>query len=239
MSIEAMKQALEALEQLQGGCTDSDDGTVEAITVWCPEVIDALRQAIEQAEQAQPVARILVFKGKGTYPKRGYTVSRTYEELPESTYPDDWEEGQKLYTTPPPSQPKQVEPVSIEIKKAIAVAIAGLSENHTKDVLEVFSTDQLVEILEFTRAYKAERVEEIYKQAWNQLTTPPPRQPEPVIDKSAAIRIATALGWTPPRQPLTDEQIDNIYTGVRAVHHEIDSYVFARAIEAACTKGEV
>lgn len=25
-------------------------------------------------------------------------------------------------------------------------------------------------------------------------------QPEPVIDKSAAIRIATALGWVPPEQ---------------------------------------
>ena len=27
-----------------------------------------------------------------------------------------------------------------------------------------------------------------------------PKHDEPVIDKSAAIRIATALGWTPPRQ---------------------------------------
>jgi len=54
MSIEVMKMALEALEQLQG-CTDSDDGTVEAITVWCPEVIDALRQAIEQAEHVHAV----------------------------------------------------------------------------------------------------------------------------------------------------------------------------------------
>lgn len=33
---------------------------------------------------------------------------------------------------------------------------------------------------------------------------------EPVIDKSAAIRIATSLGWTPKRewQGLTDEEID-------------------------------
>ena len=32
---------------------------------------------------------------------------------------------------------------------------------------------------------------------------------EPVIDKSAAIRIATALGWTPPRTwvGLTDEEV--------------------------------
>lgn len=54
---EVMQMALEVLESLQGGCTDHDDGTVEAITVWCPEVIDALRAALEQPEQqAEPVA---------------------------------------------------------------------------------------------------------------------------------------------------------------------------------------
>lgn len=47
---EALKMALEALEQLQGGCTDHDDGTVEAITVWCPEVIDAIKQALAALE---------------------------------------------------------------------------------------------------------------------------------------------------------------------------------------------
>jgi hypothetical protein len=48
---QAAQQALEALEFLQGGCTDSDDGTVEALTVWCPEVITALKAALEQPEQ--------------------------------------------------------------------------------------------------------------------------------------------------------------------------------------------
>jgi hypothetical protein len=43
---EAARMALEVLEALQGGCTDSDDGTVEAITVHCPEVIAALREAL-------------------------------------------------------------------------------------------------------------------------------------------------------------------------------------------------
>lgn len=43
---EAARMALEVLEALQGGCTDSDDGTVEAITVHCPEVIAALRDAL-------------------------------------------------------------------------------------------------------------------------------------------------------------------------------------------------
>jgi hypothetical protein len=64
----AAQQALEALESLQGGCTDSNDGTVEAITVWCPEVIEALRDALAQqvesmsgvkdslTAQAEPVA---------------------------------------------------------------------------------------------------------------------------------------------------------------------------------------
>ena len=47
--LNACRAAFEALESLQGGCTDSDDGTVEAITVWCPEVIDELRAAIEKA----------------------------------------------------------------------------------------------------------------------------------------------------------------------------------------------
>jgi hypothetical protein len=53
---EAAQQALEVLEALQGGCTDSDDGTVEAITVWCPEIIDDLRAAL--AEPAQEWASI-------------------------------------------------------------------------------------------------------------------------------------------------------------------------------------
>lgn len=33
---------------------------------------------------------------------------------------------------------------------------------------------------------------------------------EPVIDQSAAVRIATVLGWTPPRQPLTQKEVDLI-----------------------------
>jgi hypothetical protein len=31
---------------------------------------------------------------------------------------------------------------------------------------------------------------------------------------------------------LTDEEIDHIYTGVRAVYHDVDSYVFCQAIES-------
>lgn len=52
----AAQQALEILERLHGGCTDSDDGTVEAITIWCPEIIDDLRAAL--AQQAEPVGQL-------------------------------------------------------------------------------------------------------------------------------------------------------------------------------------
>lgn len=50
----AAQQALVALETLQGGCTDHDDGTVEAITVWCPEIIDALRAALADGDNLSP-----------------------------------------------------------------------------------------------------------------------------------------------------------------------------------------
>ena len=62
----ALKLALQVLEQLQGGCTDHDDGTVEAITVWCPEVITAIKEALaeessgtEQPAQPQQEPNIL------------------------------------------------------------------------------------------------------------------------------------------------------------------------------------
>ena len=58
-------------------------------------------------------------------------------------------------------------------------------------------------------------------------TTPP----QNVIDKSAAIRIATALGWTPPRTwvGLTDEEI---WTVLQFRGYNTDTIEIARAIEA-------
>ena len=50
-----MKQALEALENLQGLCTDAEDGLVEAVTIWTPEIITALSERLAQPEQ-EPVA---------------------------------------------------------------------------------------------------------------------------------------------------------------------------------------
>ena len=60
-------------------------------------------------------------------------------------------------------------------------------------------------------------------------------QPEPVIDKSAAIRIATAIGWEPKRKPLTDEELYKVFPAI-ATYTEANKTLYrsiARAIEAA------
>jgi hypothetical protein len=55
MSITVMKQALEALENLQGLCSE-ESGFVEQVTIWTPDAIYALRTAIAEAEKQEPVA---------------------------------------------------------------------------------------------------------------------------------------------------------------------------------------
>ena len=56
-------------------------------------------------------------------------------------------------------------------------------------------------------------------------------QPEPVIDKSAAVRIATALGWEPKRTwvGLTDEEIMDMYNEPRS---DAEMIAFGREVEA-------
>ena len=56
-------------------------------------------------------------------------------------------------------------------------------------------------------------------------------QPEPVIDKSAAIRIATSLGWEPKRTwvGLTDEEIMDMYNEPRS---DAEMIAFGREVEA-------
>lgn len=114
---EAAQQALEALEQLQGGCTDSDDGTVEAITVWCPEVITALRTALAEPEQHDTDCH-----AQGICQRSGYSIGCKPEQEPvawmhkktdllrkETNKPKgaDWDSDHwtPLYTHPPQRKP--------------------------------------------------------------------------------------------------------------------------------------
>ena len=61
------------------------------------------------------------------------------------------------------------------------------------------------------------------------LYTTPPQRTEPVIDQSAAKRIATALGWTPPRTwvGLTDEEFHDLQ-----IENIDDPWANFKAIEA-------
>ncbi len=45
-----MQQALDALQNLQGLCSDADDGFIEEITIWTPEIINALNNRLAQLE---------------------------------------------------------------------------------------------------------------------------------------------------------------------------------------------
>jgi len=49
---EALKLALMVMEELQAGCTDHDYVMVQAIPVWCPDVIYTIKAALAQ----EPVA---------------------------------------------------------------------------------------------------------------------------------------------------------------------------------------
>lgn len=67
-----------------------------------PQVVtEGNASEVRSTDTGEPVARIVRYIGQDPYPGKGYTVARTYAELPENTYPDHWEEGAKLYITPP------------------------------------------------------------------------------------------------------------------------------------------
>jgi hypothetical protein len=87
MSIESMKQALEALENLQGLCSE-ESGFVEQVTIWTPDAIYALRTAIAEAEK--PVAWVNK-DDLGKFDMRVRTNCDYYHTMP-------------LYTTPPAAQ---------------------------------------------------------------------------------------------------------------------------------------
>jgi hypothetical protein len=108
----------EAMEAIVFGRYSNKDAN--AILTEARDVYVSIRERAERAEAEverlraskpepaqEPVARLLTYVGKGTYPKRGYTVARTYEELSEGTYPESWAEGQRLYAAPLSDTAKQ------------------------------------------------------------------------------------------------------------------------------------
>jgi len=79
--------------------------------------------------------------------------------------------------------------------EAITAIKEALAQPEQEPVAYLVLFEGAGKLLEFTKGnyLHGAKIEHI------PLYTSPPQRTEPVIDKSAAIRIATALGWTPPK----------------------------------------
>jgi hypothetical protein len=93
MSIKALKLALEALEAYRPVIVKRHGLTYSV----GDKAITALRQAIEQAEQAQPVAKIRTWHRNGMQHAELMDWGVEIESLPDGEY--------ELHTAPPPRQP--------------------------------------------------------------------------------------------------------------------------------------
>jgi hypothetical protein len=125
---EAAQAALEVLENLQGGCTDSDDGTVEAITVWCPEVCDDLRAALAAQAQGEPVAWLKEWSSVGN----ARTGMRRVDLTPdcETWLANMFPTITPLYAAPQPAakaQGEQPKPRTDVVPGKVRCAVCGFS----------------------------------------------------------------------------------------------------------------
>ena len=208
---QAAQQALEALESLQGGCTDHDDGTVEAITVWCPEVIDALRSALEQ--QAEPVLQTCNCRWDGDVQVQQCTLHEAHVDAIH-----EWAERAKVAER---KLAQQAEPVMLN----------GLTETETNATASVMGlTKQAEPVSELQKRYLES------EKAFQQQAEPVGE----VIDERGEVDyisyvppVGTALYTTPPQrqwQGLTDEEITELR--LKTFDAVATNYENYRAIEA-------
>jgi predicted S18 family serine protease len=128
MTIEAMKQALEALENLQGLCSE-EGNFIEQLTIWTPEAMYALRTAIAEAEKQEPVAWA-VFEGWNAHDL--YLPQEYDEALKMAGYKGDHAEVKPLYTTPPAAQRQWVGLTDQEIIEVLhPLVMADMSDEAT------------------------------------------------------------------------------------------------------------
>lgn len=90
------------------------------------------------------------------------------------------------------------------------------------------ATTAIDAVIEFAKM-RGLSLDEVHVLDWQDRIQAEEVLPRPVIDKSAAIRIATALGWEPKREPLTNGEIEELFKDGLAFEHYTK---IARAIEA-------
>jgi hypothetical protein len=100
MSIEAMKQALEALEALNKVSIGVD---AVCLPGEIDTAMDALRQAIEQAEKQEPVAWMIWLHGPAGLLEHKQLAELEFERR-NKEYPDENRKLLPLYTTPQPQR---------------------------------------------------------------------------------------------------------------------------------------
>jgi hypothetical protein len=113
-----------------------------------------------------------------------------------------------------PAQPSPVQDLHF-FKQVLSVAIAGLYEHYKGDVLKTFSIRELQEVVDLSESLRPRRVEDIYKQMWVMLATPP-AQPEPLPTRVteemhvAAVKVLHRANGVPAPVPLTDGVVQKI-----------------------------
>jgi hypothetical protein len=100
MSIEAMKQALEALEALNKVSIGVD---AVCLPGEIDTAMDALRQSIEQAEKQEPVAWMIWLHGPAGLLEHKQLAELEFERR-NKEYPDENRKLLPLYTTPQPQE---------------------------------------------------------------------------------------------------------------------------------------
>lgn len=128
MSIEAMKQALNALDYYASFATGKERG-------FTFPIITALRQAIEQAEKQEPVAYVAVINGE-----IDWNADYPFSNEPFTCFDD--ENAVPLYTSPP--RKEWVSLTDEEITKAYEVS-GHCQTLRSRDAFAVFSLARAIE----------------------------------------------------------------------------------------------
>ncbi len=220
MSIEAMRQALEALEIEQGAHAYLQLGKAEHIE----EAITALRTAIEQAEKQEPVAWANINK-------HGDITHTNNKRMPWSKTP--------LYTTPPEAQK--------EHKQMNGKQSPAPWNTPATSVQEPVAWQG---VYDKTDLYYRKPVQGDVRPLYTTSPAAPVQEPycyhdgRNIVDKQFASHSDVFPLYTTPssaqRQPLTEEEVLRLWAGdvSRPVLGKNKVLAFARAIEAAHGIGE-